>query len=162
MLRAANGREMWCRNTSAPRLLHPMTGDFAVQTVISPALDDRPWLGGLLVWRDEDNFLQLEGGRLGVHQYSFRGRVGGSERIVGRGMLERDRVFLRLERRNHRIRALCSPDGETWYTLGKTEVDLGAQVQVGLFAIGFIVRDFYLGAFPEGSAIRFEDTRLWQ
>jgi hypothetical protein len=162
VVRAANGRAMWCRNMSAPRITRRVDGDFALEGCCGPALADQPHMGGLLLWQDADNFLQVERGRMGVHQLTFRGRVEGMDIIVGRGMVERDRVHLRLERRIDRVRALCSPDGEAWYTLGTTEAGFGESVQVGLLATGFIVRDYYLGAFPDGTAIRFEDFRLWQ
>ena len=66
------------------------------------------------------------------------------------------------ERRADRIRALCSPDGSSWFTLGTATAPFAAAVQVGPFAIGFIVRAYYHGAFREGTAIRFQSVSLWQ
>jgi hypothetical protein len=161
-LRAANGREMWFRNVSAPRVVRPLEGDFAAETICGPALSDRPCMGGLLIWQDAENFLHIERGRMGPFQLSFRGRVGGDNRIVGRGLLDSATVHLRLERRDDRVRALCSPDGIAWYTLGTTEAPLGRGVFVGPFAIGLIVRVFYHGAYPHGTAIRFASFDLRQ
>ena len=72
------------------------------------------------------------------------------------------RVFLRLERQAHEVRALCSPDGEQWFSLGQASFPASTPVEVGLHAIGWIDRIFYPGAYPEGTAIRFESFQLWQ
>ncbi|MBN1837924.1 MAG: AAA family ATPase [Spirochaetales bacterium] len=161
-LRAANGRELWYRNVSAPRVMLPLEGDFCAQALCCPAASDRPAMGGVVIWQDPENFLHVERGRLGAGQLTFRGRLGGENRIIGRGMLQGKEMHLRLERRGERIRALCSPDGSSWFTLGTVTAPFSAAVQVGLFAIGFIVRVYYHGAYREGTAIRFESFSLWQ
>jgi hypothetical protein len=38
----------------------------------------------------------------------------------------------------------------------------GGPAQVGLYAIGSIDRGLYPGAYPEGTAIRFERFALWE
>ena len=56
-IRAANGRELWLGNLSAPRLLRPVPqgARWAVQTVCVPTSSsrDRPVIGGLLLWKDK-------------------------------------------------------------------------------------------------------------
>ena len=41
-VRAANGRDLWHVNVSAPHLLRPATGEFAAQTRCAPASEAMP------------------------------------------------------------------------------------------------------------------------
>jgi hypothetical protein len=70
-------------------------------------------------------------------------------------------VFLRLERLGGRVHALCSANGENWFTLGHAAFPVEGPVQLGLFTIGCIDRHIAPGAYPEGTAIRFESFTLW-
>ena len=85
----------------------------------------------------------------------------GQLQIVGRGRLPAERVVLRLERRCEQVRALCSADGRDWFTVGQAEFPVEDPLQVGLLATGFINRMRYHGAYPHGTAIRFEQFDLW-
>jgi regulation of enolase protein 1 (concanavalin A-like superfamily) len=69
---------------------------------------------------------------------------------------------LRLERVGERMRALCSADGEEWFSVGSITFPVQSPVQVGLHAIGHIDRTIYHGAYPLGTAIRFESFELWE
>jgi class 3 adenylate cyclase/tetratricopeptide (TPR) repeat protein len=159
-LYAANGRNLWRMNQSAPRLIRPVAGEFAVQTLCLPVSTERPAMGGLLIWKDRDNFLHLDRGVHGMHETSFAGYIGNREVMIGRGRLPAERVFLRLERIGSRVNALCSADGESWFTVGHVEFPVEDPVQVGLHAIGMIDRTIYPGAYPDGTAIRFESFTL--
>ena len=123
-IQAANGRNLSRWNQSAPHILRDVTGNFAVETVWRLALQDRPAIGGLLIWKNRKDYLRLE-------------RIG------------------------ERVRALCSSDRATWYTVGQVEFAVDDPLQVGLFAGGAIDRTIYHGAFPEGAAVRFESFQLW-
>ena len=46
--------------------------------------------------------------------------------------------------------------------MGEVEFPVADPVQVGMIAIGMIDRSIYPGAYPEGTAIRFERFRLWE
>jgi hypothetical protein len=50
---------------------------------------------------------------------------------------------------------------ESWLTVGPVEFPVEDPVQVGLHAIGNIDRTIYPGAYPDGTAIRFESFELW-
>ena len=81
--------------------------------------------------------------------------------MIGRGRLCAERLFLRLERLGPQVRAFCSADGQNWFTVGHAEFPIDDPVEVGLHAIGNINRLIYPGAYPEGTAIRFERFELW-
>jgi hypothetical protein len=162
VIRAANGRDLGDINLSAPRLLRPAGGDeFAAEAVCSP-VPKRPAIGGLLLWKDPENILRLERGAAGPHEIWFRGRFGNEDVELGRGRLPSERIVLRLERTGGRVIALCSAEGQSWFTLGHTGFPVEDPVQVGLYAIGRFDRLVYPGAHPEGTAIRFEQFSLWQ
>jgi tetratricopeptide (TPR) repeat protein len=164
-LHAANARDLWHVNLSAPRLLRPapQKGDWAIQTICGPAQDDRPAIGGLVLWKDKENYLRLDRGTRSTRGISFQGCLANQDVIVGRGRLELDgsgRAFLRLERTDYRVRALCSADGEQWFSVGHVGFPIEGPLQVGLHAIGMIDRTIYHGAYPDGTAIRFESFAL--
>jgi regulation of enolase protein 1 (concanavalin A-like superfamily) len=71
-------------------------------------------------------------------------------------------VFLRMERLGNRVNALCSADGKNWFTVGHVEFSVDDPVEVGLHAIGNIDRTIYNGAYPDGTAMRFESFELWR
>jgi hypothetical protein len=161
-LRAANGRNLWHVNLSAPRLLRPApSGDFAVQTVCGPVSDAQPAIGGLLLWQDQAHYLVLERGHWGAADIAFRGCLDNVDRYLGRGRLVSEWVWLRLERQGSQVRALCSADGQEWLTAGAIEFAAQADEQVGVHAIGMIDRTIYHGAYPEGTAIHFSCFYVW-
>src|SRR5262249_33492358 len=70
---------------NAPRLMTPVQGDFVAQTRVELDWEDLSF-GGLLVWRDEQNFARLElrtlpGERASVH---LEACVAGRFRRIGR------------------------------------------------------------------------------
>jgi len=172
-IRAANGRDLWYMNLSAPRLVRDLpvaAHRWVVQVSIEPAMVDRPALGGLLLWRDEQNWLTLDLGRFGRRDITFAGCVDNEDVTIGRGRLPKgpepgwamgETVTLRLEADVRRVEALCSLDGEQWYSAGHATFPMDGTVQVGVHAIGMIDRNIYHGAYPEGTAIRFTSFRLW-
>jgi tetratricopeptide (TPR) repeat protein len=156
MIRAANCRDLWANNLSAPRLVRPAAGDFAVQATCRGAMPDRPAIGGLLLWQDKANYLRLTWGELGFDQVALAGALDNRNLVIGRGSLPNTgRVVLRLERQSDQVRALCSADGRQWYSVGQIAFPAHGPLVVGLHAIGQIDRMIYAGAYPEGTAIRF-------
>jgi DNA-binding SARP family transcriptional activator len=61
----------------------------------------------------------------------------------------------------HRVHALCSADGQHWFTVGHVEFPTEDPVEVGMHAIGNVNRMIYPGAYPEGTAIRFDTFQTW-
>lgn len=163
-IHAANSRDLYHINLSAPRLLRSVRADFVAQTVCVPGSKEKPTIGGLLLWKDRQNYLRLNRGYAGKRDILFGGCLANQDVIIGRGRLPAaasERVYLRLERSGERVDAFCSADGEAWFTAGHTEFPVEDSIQVGLYAIGNIDRGVYHGAYPDGTAIRFESFQLW-
>jgi DNA-binding SARP family transcriptional activator/predicted ATPase len=179
-IHAASGRDLWHINLSAPRLLRPAprAQAFALQTLCQPVSEEKPAIGGILLWKDKENYLRLDRGVWGSSEVSLSGCLGNEDAIIGRGSLDlalrptkgepwdklnrtSDGVFLRLEQVEGRVRALCSADGADWFSVGEVEFPFGDELQVGLHAIGMIDRTVYHGAYTDGTAIRFDSFTLW-
>lgn len=155
VIEAINRRDLWVNNVSAPRLLRPVTGDFALQ-VLCCAVADQPAIGGLLLWQDQQHYLRLTWGEYGAAAVTFVGCIANEDQILGRGrLLHQGQIYLRLERVGGQVRALCSADGQTWFCAGQVTIPWADTLAVGLHAIGKLDRTFYPGAYRTGTAIHF-------
>jgi tetratricopeptide (TPR) repeat protein len=164
IIQATNDRDLFFLNLSAPRFTHLMKGDFGIQVLSEPAFSDRPAIGGLLIWKDKGNYLCLERGRWGTDEINFRGCVENQDLNFGRGRLPlgpSDEVYLRLERQENQVNAYCSTNGEDWFTVGYATFPVDVPLEIGMHAIGTIHRFIYLGAYPEGTAIKFLNFWMW-
>ena len=167
---AANCHDLWLNNFAAPRLLQHDGWRLRSRGGLSA----RPMkigcrLGGLLLWQDRENYLRLTWNTLSPAGIELLGCVENVDGLFGIGHLPgADRVFLRLERIGSRVRALCSADGDIWYSAGEVDFPIDdpagksarKSVEVGPLAIGMIHRYVHAGAWPDGTAIRFESLRL--
>ncbi len=70
-------------------------------------------------------------------------------------------MWLRLERQGPCVRALASADAREWFTAGEGAFPAMDPVQIGLHAIGALARTVYPGAYPDGTATRFERFALF-
>ena len=61
-----------------------------------------------------------------------------------------------------RVSAYCSTDGGRWFSVGSATLPAQSPVQIGVHAMGKIDRAVYRGAYPDGTAIRFEGFQIWQ
>jgi tetratricopeptide (TPR) repeat protein len=162
---AANGRDFWYNNLSSPRMVRSISRNFRVQTLCFASRDDCPAIGGLLLWKDKANYLCLDWGRRGLQEISFQGCQGNQNLIIGRGYLPHDEIeaiHLCLERERELVKAYFSPNGVEWFTVGYIHFFFEDPLQVGLHAIGVIPREIYRGEYPNGSAIKFKDFRIWE
>jgi predicted ATPase/class 3 adenylate cyclase len=142
------------QDVQAPRLMTAAQGDFVAQTRLELGHGIQV-LAGLLVWWDDRTFVRLElqfrslsWERSEVH---LEGCVAGEYSHVGRGQCAQGAVWLRVERGGEELRALCSEDGEQWFTCGSVSVPSGA-AEVGLAAI----------SHGPGAHAWFDSLTLWQ
>lgn len=162
-IEAPPGRDLWFVNRSAPRLTKPVSGDFTIQASCRAASPEKPGLGGLVLWQDEQTYLCLAWGEFGSSNVAFSGSLDNRDIAPGRGRLPvaSEQITLRLSRKGRRVTAYCSPDGQTWYRVGQVSASLADPLQVGLYAIGEINRAIYRDLYPDGITVRFDDVQLW-
>ena len=162
-IQAVNGRGLWESNLSAPRVMRHVAGSCACEVICAQSSKGLPSIGGLVLWRDREDFLCLTWGFGGPGGVVLRGCIDGEDVIVGRGWLPgaREQAHLRMERRDGSVRALCSADGELWYQVGEIRWEVPEPVQAGMHATGDIDRLVYPGRYAEGTAIEFRDVRVW-
>jgi len=162
-IHAANGRDLYWLNMSAPRFVREITGDFAVQVCVSPATKDKPQIGGLFIWKDDKNYICFERGESDPYGFWFLGYINGKGKMVGRGLLpeESEFTYMRLERNGSEISAYCSIDNENWLTCGKLSFPIDDPIQVGIYAIGMIDRTIYCREYREGTAMLFRNFKIW-
>jgi regulation of enolase protein 1 (concanavalin A-like superfamily) len=108
-------------------------------------------------------------GRWGEGEICFGGCLDSVDLIIGRGSLDRAErdigrnsvhTRLRLERSKGSLRALCSADGEKWFSVGVADMPKKESWRVGLHAIGYIDRTIYHGAYSDGTGIRFRSFQI--
>jgi len=142
----------------APHLLREVSGDFAVEVSVLPASDEKPRIGGLLLWGGKNAFLRLEYGNWEKNEVGMLCYLDEEEQLVGRGFLppgEDGSIRLRLERSGSEIYGYCSADGIDWCRCGKVEFPADDPIQVGIHAISNIDRTIYCGSYKEGTATVF-------
>ena len=163
-IRAANGRDLWHINLSAPRLLYPLSGNWGMQCRCVPVAEDMPAIGGLLLWRDERNFVRLDWGVRGAGYVLLLGCLDGQDVILGHTQLPvlTAGLWLRMESVSQQVDLYCSTDGIKWSRVGTIKFLGGRSVQAGLYVVGQIDRSVYRGAYGQGAAMRFESFVLWR
>jgi len=162
---ARNGRGLWQANLSAPRLLRPVEGDASIAVRVGMAPEGAaPAMGGLLLWRTEQDYVRIIWGEAGTRSILVAACTDNVDRAWGAGALAGaagpEGVLLHLDRRGDRVRAFCSLDGAEWWHVCDVPFATGV-AYVGPFAVGTIDRTIYPGAFPAGSVTVFRDFTLW-
>ena len=131
------GHNLWIGTPlNAPRLLQPISGDFAIETRISDGEAGRK-SGGLLAWKDEHNYIRFDT----EPDSSYEGiiHIGFARSaewfVAGRGFLESETLILRLERQGDRFTGYVRADGENWYRCGWADIPMEDPIQVGIHAL---------------------------
>jgi len=124
-------------NLNAPRLIRQVSGDFAIETKISKSQDGSFLSGGLLIWKDEENFIRFDRGTWGLDTIFLQKREGGLFQHVGDWFFRDNPIHLRIERIGSHFNALFSSDGKKWDEAAKFKFDQSDPLYVGLHAICF-------------------------
>ncbi|MBM3212383.1 tetratricopeptide repeat protein, partial [Candidatus Poribacteria bacterium] len=139
VIHAASGCDLYSgSNLDAPRLMQGFSGDFAIETKMAYAKEKMPTVGGLLIWKDKDNFIRFERGMNGSNEIGLSGNINGKWDHFGRGMLVTDIIYMRIERIGDTLSAYCSSDSENWLTCGEVSFPVDDPIQVGIHAIGSV------------------------
>jgi len=105
---------------------------------VKTASADLPSVGGLLVWKDETNYIRFEKGMHTENEIQLVGSLGDHFEHFSRGMLASEVLHLRLERIGDRFSAYCSSDGTNWLTCGEVSLPVEYPIQIGIHAIGSV------------------------
>jgi len=163
---ASSGNDLYpCEfpgNLDAPRLLQEILGDFAVELKLKSASDDLPSVGGLLVWKDERNFLRFDRGMHGRYEINLASLIQDEWTYSSRGMLMSDIAYLRLERIGDRFSAYCSSDSINWLTCGDVIFPAEDPIQIGIHTVGTfeIVGLMYTGTMTATKFDYFKVMRI--
>lgn len=124
-------------NMEAPRMLQPISGDFALEVKITSS-DQQKEHGGILVWKDDNHFVRLDK-TSALHAFRgdirFETHVNRRYQAIGRGSQQSVVNYLRLERTGHEFQAYCSTDGQNWQSCGTATVLMQDPVMVGMHAL---------------------------
>ncbi len=124
-------------NMDAPRMIQPISGDFALEVKMTSSQQQKEH-GGILVWKDESRFVRLDK-TSSLHAFRgdirFETHVNRRYQAIGRGSQQSVMNFLRLERTGHQFQAYCSVDGQSWQTCGTATVVMQDPVMVGMHAL---------------------------
>ena len=124
-------------NMDGPRMLQPISGDFAVEVKLTSSQQQREH-GGILIWKDDNHFIRLD---KTSSLHAFRGDMRFETHInrrysaIGRGSQKSIMNFLRLERTKHQFQAYCSTDGQNWQSAGSANVLMQDPLMVGIHAL---------------------------
>lgn len=174
---AADARDLWIINLSAPSMRTPVEGDFVLQAICAPSTRRSTTMGGLLLWHSPQDFVRLDWGGLGPGEISCLGCHNGHETFWGRGRTQCQQPFLRIERSGSRVRAHFSEDAINWLLVGNFVFHLdddSAQHgnhqgssqhtntgwEAGFFALGAVDRTLFPQSSPGGAAVRVREIKL--
>ena len=112
-------------NFNAPRLMREVDGDFTIETKLA---GPGRWRGGLLVWKDQGNFVRLDRGTLFRNEIGLEAAVEAEFKVVAHEYVEADPVWLRLERAGSMFTAAYKLDGKQWSPLKRMVTGLKKDV----------------------------------
>ena len=101
-------------NYNAPRLMREVSGDFTIETEMA---GPSRWCGGLLVWKDQSNYVRFERGIHFKNELSLESANNGKFTSQARDYAAGDPTWLRLTRQGSTITAAYSFNGTEWLPL---------------------------------------------
>lgn len=147
---------------TAPRILRDTTNDCVIQVLSLPNRDGRPSIGGVVFWVSSQNFVCLGRGQFGTGDLVFYGLCDGELKGWGQVRISDVSLHLRLMRDGDRVLASCSRDGQRWVLVGEAIVNFAPKLKVGMFTSGYVEPYVYLQIHQAGTAMLFQNFRLWQ
>ena len=135
-LSTVSGNDLWPKaNLDAPRLLRFVSGNFAVETKLAPSPERVLQAGGIVVWKDKENFIRFERGTWGYDTIILQKCEEGLFQHLGDWFFRGNPIYLRLERRGDKFKALYSVNGENWNECSQFELRVDDPLKVGLHAV---------------------------
>jgi regulation of enolase protein 1 (concanavalin A-like superfamily) len=160
------------KTINGPRALREVEGDFLIQVRLAnfrvPDKDTalknkRVFRGaGLLVWQDDKNFVTLFRAANDANPNLFATAAAYKDGVrvssgTGKDLTLPD-AWLRLERREGKLQATVSDDGEEWTAVKLHAPDFGKKVRVGIGMVNVTSKDF-LAHFEDYSVLQKKTER---
>jgi regulation of enolase protein 1 (concanavalin A-like superfamily) len=140
---------------NAPRVLDDVKGDFRLVVKVAKfttpkadtsASQQLSYVGaGILVWKDDRNYVRLERaaeGNAAAHYAFLEGFLDGNEVCSEQRELDDKDTFLRTTREGNNFTFETSADGREWTKLKTLELKLPEQVKAGVAAINTTTSQF--------------------
>jgi regulation of enolase protein 1 (concanavalin A-like superfamily) len=140
---------------NAPRVLDEVKGDFRLAVKIakfptpkadSSANNQISYVGaGVLVWKDDRNYVRLERaseGNAGSHYAFLEGFLDGKEVCSEQRGVEDKDTYLSVTRQGNNFTFAASADGSEWTKLKTLELKLPEQLKAGVAAINTTISQF--------------------
>jgi regulation of enolase protein 1 (concanavalin A-like superfamily) len=155
------------KTTNGPRALRDVEGDFLIQVRLAnfnipekdTALKNKPVFrgAGLLVWQDDKNFVTLfrAANVTNPHLFAVAFAFKDGARVssaTGKDLALPD-AWLRLERRQGKLQASVSDDGDEWTPVKLAAPEFGKKVKVGIGLVNVTSKDF-LAHFEDYSVLQ--------
>jgi len=118
------------RNYEPPRLARTIEGDCTVRVCLSAVDEKTPKSGGVIAWKDSDNFALLAVDLRDEVQFYIK--KDGIFKMVGRGHMEGKAHWLGFQWEGSQLISLCSLDGQDWYSAGQVRFE-GNELQFGIY-----------------------------
>jgi regulation of enolase protein 1 (concanavalin A-like superfamily) len=135
------GKDLFGESRTAPQLLKAVTGDFEIETKVKFDPNDYYQGAGILVFRNDNNYIRLERGFGGVGGGENGVRFDKREDEVYEPIATQEKfptsakiVELRMRRVGREFTAFWRVPGEEWKEVGKYSSSYPEIVQVGLIA----------------------------
>jgi hypothetical protein len=108
--------DLWAEadNFNAPRLMRSIKGDFTLVTKIN---GPKRWCGGLLAWKDRNNFVRFERGIHFRNELCFECANQGEHKLLAADYAAGDPTWLRLTRKGSTFTAAFSFNAVDWLPL---------------------------------------------
>ncbi len=121
-------------NYNAPRLLRKISGDFIIETMMTDG-ENYTRHGGLLIWKDEQNFIRLETSTYSYWPNTIYCGANINGRFIHPGVhpLTTKSAYLRIERKDDRFTVYVSTDNREWYRCGWVDMFVADPIKVGIY-----------------------------
>ena len=129
-------------NFYAPRILQPASGDITIETKVSTITNDNIQSAGIVLWKDESNFLRLERAqRYDFQEILFIGTINGvwsmpSPEVSNPGVVLHipniNPTYLRMIRTGNVYSGYYSEDGVLWNFAANITMTIDDPIKIGL------------------------------
>jgi beta-xylosidase len=141
-VRVPTGKDLYGNNRTAPRYIKALMGDFQIETRVKFLPKENYQGAGLLIYKDDDNYLRLErayggygGGAEGIRFDIRRGDEFKPIAEPGQIQTDADAVDLKIIRSGGLFTAYWRPDEKfEWQLVGEVDTDYPETIMAGVDA----------------------------